>query len=209
MKRKPNYFAIIPANVRYDHELCPNAKLLYAEISALYNMNGKCTAPTSYFADLYQVSKVSIQKWLKLLETKKYIKRAIIYKEDSKQIEMRYISIVNYPNKDYLTTPSKEILTDNNNNISNNNITYSNKERFKKPTVEEIVLYCVEKNYNVIAIQFFDYYESKGWMIGKNKMKDWKAAIRNWHRRNGESKIQRQLNTYNKAKEMIKKINNK
>tara|TARA_Y100000401_G_scaffold52350_1_gene41110 strand:+ start:667 stop:1287 length:621 start_codon:yes stop_codon:yes gene_type:complete len=204
---KPNYYSIIPANVRYDKDLTPNAKLLYAELSSLINMNGKCTAPTRYFADLYEVSRVSIQKWLKVLEDKNYIKRVVVYKEGSKEIETRYITLVNKTNINIDTTPCKNKLIDNNNITysNNNNITYS----FKKPTVEQIVLYCVEKNYNVIAVQFFDYYESKGWMIGKNKMKDWKAAIRNWHRRNGESKIQKQLNTYNKAKEMMNKINNK
>ena len=86
MKDKPNYYAVLTANVRYDHELPPNAKLLYAEISALCNMNGKCTASTKYFADLYNVSKVSIQKWLKALEQKKYINRKVVYKNNSKEI---------------------------------------------------------------------------------------------------------------------------
>ena len=52
MKEKPNYYAIIPAEVRYSKVLTPNAKLLYAEITALCNMNGKCTASTEYFCRL-------------------------------------------------------------------------------------------------------------------------------------------------------------
>ena len=73
MKEKPNYYAVIPAQVRYSKELTPNAKLLYAEITALCNMNGKCTASTEYFCRLYEVSRVSIQKWLKNLEDNNYI----------------------------------------------------------------------------------------------------------------------------------------
>ena len=69
---KPNYYAVIPADVRYSKRLTPNAKLLYAEITALCNMNGKCTASTQYFANLYEVSKTSIQKWLKILEVNKF-----------------------------------------------------------------------------------------------------------------------------------------
>jgi hypothetical protein len=63
--QKPNYYAVIPADVRYNKNLTPNSKLLYAEITALCNMNGKCTASTQYFCKLYEVSRVSIQKWLK------------------------------------------------------------------------------------------------------------------------------------------------
>lgn len=62
---------------------------------------------------------------------------------------------------------------------------YKDKEKTKKfiiPTIEEIEAYCIERNNTIDASQFFDYYTSKGWMIGKNKMKDWKAAIRNWER---------------------------
>ena len=58
--------------------------------------------------------------------------------------------------------------------------------RFVKPTVEEIALYCRERNNGIDAEHFFDYYESKGWTVGKQPMKDWKAAVRNWER-NGYS----------------------
>lgn len=56
--------------------------------------------------------------------------------------------------------------------------------KFIKPTVEEIAEYCRERNNGIDAQQFYDFYESKGWLIGKNKMKDWKAAVRTWERRN-------------------------
>ena len=69
---KANYYAIIPANVRYSN-MKANSKLLYGEISALSNKHGFCFATNKYFAELYNVSKVSIQKWLKQLEDKNYI----------------------------------------------------------------------------------------------------------------------------------------
>nr|DAW15719.1 MAG TPA: endonuclease [Caudoviricetes sp.] len=56
--------------------------------------------------------------------------------------------------------------------------------RFTPPTVEEVRNYISEKGYEVNADNFVDFYESKGWMIGKNKMKDWKAAVRTWNRMN-------------------------
>jgi hypothetical protein len=48
------------------------------------------------------------------------------------------------------------------------------------PTIESINEYCIERKNNIVAQKFFDYYESKGWMIGKNKMKNWQAAVRTW-----------------------------
>lgn len=60
-----------------------------------------------------------------------------------------------------------------------------NKEssRFAPPTIEEVKNYCSERNNKINADQFVDFYSSKNWMVGKNKMKDWKAAVRTWERR--------------------------
>tara|TARA_R100001244_G_scaffold47599_1_gene42408 strand:- start:3875 stop:4480 length:606 start_codon:yes stop_codon:yes gene_type:complete len=199
---KPNYYAVIPAEVRYNKKLTPNAKLLYAEITALCNMNGKCTASTQYFCNLYEVSKVSIQKWLKILEDHNYIKRINIYKLGSKQIEARVITLVNMP--------SKEKFTDNTNiNITNTNLTDSNKKAsFKKPKLNEVKDYCILRKNNIDAEAFIDFYESKGWQIGKETMKDWKACVRTWERRETKkpqtmSKIDSQLNEYLKGKEYL------
>lgn len=55
------------------------------------------------------------------------------------------------------------------------------RKNFVKPTVEEIAAFCKEKNYNINAQQFFNYYESNGWKIGRNSMKSWQAAVQNWN----------------------------
>ena len=55
-------------------------------------------------------------------------------------------------------------------------------ERFDPPTVEEVQAYCSERNNSVDAQTFVDFYASKGWLVGKNPMKDWKAAVRTWER---------------------------
>lgn len=57
------------------------------------------------------------------------------------------------------------------------------KKRFRPPTVEEVEAYCFERNNKVDAERFVDYYTSNGWKVGKNPMKDWKAAVRNWERK--------------------------
>ena len=66
----------------------------------------------------------------------------------------------------------------------------NNKEskKFVKPTIEEIQEYCLERKNGINANAFYDFYESKNWMIGKNKMKDWKACIRTWEQRNKKEK---------------------
>ena len=202
MKEKPNYYAIIPAEVRYSKTLIPNAKLLYAEITALCNMNGKCTASTEYFCRLYEVSKVSVQKWLKNLEDNNHIRRVNKYKPHSKQIECRVITLVN--------VPSKEKLSDNTNiNITNTNLTDSNKKAlFKKPTLDEVKNYCILRKNNIDAESFIDFYESKGWQIGKETMKNWKACVRTWESRENKnpktmSKLDAQINEWQKAKELL------
>ena len=53
---------------------------------------------------------------------------------------------------------------------------------FVKPSVDEVKAYCEERNNGIDAEAFIDFYESKGWKIGKDSMKDWKAAVRNWER---------------------------
>ena len=55
-----------------------------------------------------------------------------------------------------------------------------NNKRFVIPTIEQVEEYCKERKNNVNANAFIDFYESKGWLIGKNKMKSWKAAVRTW-----------------------------
>ena len=59
-------------------------------------------------------------------------------------------------------------------------------KRFTKPTLAEVQAYCNERNNNVDAEHFYDYYEANGWKVGKNSMKDWKASVRTWER-NGYS----------------------
>lgn len=72
--------------------------------------------------------------------------------------------------------------------------------RFIPPTVEEVKEYCWERMNNVDAQRFVDFYESKGWMVGKNKMKDWKAAVRNWERTQ-QSTVVHQAKPTNQNKE--------
>jgi len=85
-------------------------------------------------------------------------------------------------------------------------------KRFVKPTLNDLELYCVERQNKVDIQKFFDHYESNGWKVGKNPMKDWKAAIRTWEKNTFEtasnkkaSKLESQISSWQKAREIISK----
>lgn len=110
----PNYYAVIPAKVRYDDRLRANEKLLYGEISALSNKDGECWASNSYFAKVYKVTTPAISKWISDLEEYGYISIEYIRKVNSKELEKRVI---------YLN----EVLTNVNGGINKKLIGYSQK----------------------------------------------------------------------------------
>ncbi|HBM15777.1 MAG TPA: hypothetical protein DD381_05455 [Lentisphaeria bacterium] len=89
----PNYYSIIPAKVRYDKDLKAHEKLLYGEISSLAQKDGICYATNNYFAELYDVDKTTISKWINKLAQKKFIKIKIIYREGTREIINRFCSI--------------------------------------------------------------------------------------------------------------------
>ena len=178
MKEQPNYYAIISAEVRYDKNLTANAKLLYAEITALLNINGECFATNKYFANLYGKSTVTISKWISELVANGYISTHYIYKGGTKEIERRYIRKLKGGIKENF---KDSISLSKDKHINNKGAS------FKKPTVNDIKEYCLERNNGIDSETFFDFYESKNWLIGKNKMKDWKACVRTWEKRQNKT----------------------
>ena len=88
MNEKPNYYAVIPANVRYDKKLKPNAKLLFGEISSLCNKEGFCWASNKYFATLFEVHEKTIGKWVSQLDKLGYVKSEI-FDNYSRKIYLR------------------------------------------------------------------------------------------------------------------------
>ncbi len=185
-----SYYAIIPANVRYDKRLPANAKLLYGEITALCNEKGYCWASNAYFAKLYEVSNRSITSWLKILKDNGYIKIDIIYREGTEEILYRYVRILHGGIEEKQQPPIEANFQDNttviNNTINTTCEEVEKRKRFIPPTHEEIADYCNSNTYPINIESFIDFYKSKGWRIGNNKMSDWKAAVRNWHRRDKE-----------------------
>lgn len=80
--------------------------------------------------------------------------------------------------------------------------TTTKRKRFEKPTLSQITQYCLERNNNVNAEQFYDYYESNGWKVGKNAMKDWKACVRTWERNGYDRPIKKKNNKQDTLNDM-------
>ena len=88
----------------------------------------------------------------------------------------------NTPTNTVGSTYKEPKIEPKNNNINTNTHAHASKV-FQKPTVEQVRTYCQERHNNVDAQQFVDFYEAKGWKIGQTPMKDWKAAVRTWEKR--------------------------
>lgn len=80
--------------------------------------------------------------------------------------------------------------------------TTTKRKRFEKPTLSQITQYCLERNNSVNAEQFYDYYESNGWKVGKNAMKDWKACVRTWERNGYDKPIKKKNNKQDTLNDM-------
>ena len=89
-----------------------------------------------------------------------------------------------------LSLPNNKVLV--NNKVDNKEIVKKEnniKERFTIPTLEQVIEYCINERQNDVDPEtFYNFYESKGWMVGKNKMKNWKAAVRTWENKNKKEK---------------------
>ncbi|MGN0337878.1 MAG: hypothetical protein ACI4EE_10335 [Lachnospiraceae bacterium] len=146
---------------------------------------GSMVTSIRYLSDRWRWSKDKTMHFLNDLEADGTIKKV----SDTKRT---VLTIVNYDKYQGLVTSER---TQNGHKTdaerTQNGQTKERKEGkrnisniFVPPTVEEVKAYCEEKGYSVDPCQFVDFYESKGWMVGKSKMKDWKASVRTWQRNN-------------------------
>ena len=164
-KELPNYYAIIPATVRYDNRLKPAEKLLYCEITALANKSGYCFAKNKYFAELYNVTIVTISRWISHLKELKYIKTEII-KNEKNEIVSRNIYIVDTPyyqknQYPYLQKGKEGINRNVKDNIINNNIdddifynVINNKSKVQKKFLA--IIKKLEFNYEPYMLKYME-----------------------------------------------------
>lgn len=155
-----------------------------------------------YLADWTNSTKQGVLKSLKSLTEKGYIIKNENIINGVKFCEYyatkfnRVLNKVEWGIKQSLTGGIKQSLP---NNIDIDNIEDNKEEKivrgkFIPPSLEQVKAYCLERKNNVDAERFIDYYASRGWMIGKNKMRDWRAAVRTWER-NGYSQKKEEPNT--------------
>lgn len=195
MAEKKSYFAVIPANVRYDDDLSANAKLLYGEITALCNEKGYCWASNDYFSQLYGKSRITVSRWISELIQKGYI-NSEISKEDGNMrmltplLSKTIIPIIKNDNTPIIKN-DKQNNTLLNNTINNNSYIYSsnsrvkNKKKFIPPTIEEVREYAKSRNSNVDVQKFYDYYSVAKWHDKDGKpVKNWKQRLITWESNN-------------------------
>ena len=184
MEEKPNYYAVIPANVRYDNDLRANEKLLYGEITALAQKTGECWANNKYFSELYEVQPNAIATWIRHLKEKEYI--LVDYEYSGREIAKRIIKIggIQKDNTSYSKRYKGGIQKGEENNTSINNT--SKKEIYKeRPPLEEVRDYCINVRHNNVDYQkFYDYFNEGNWIDSKgNKVRNWKQKIITWEKK--------------------------
>lgn len=180
---KPNYYAILSAEVRYDNRLRPNVKLLYAEITALCNMNMECFASNRYFSELYGKSKGSISGWISELVKYGYISAEYTYKEGTKEIEYRYIKILKGGITANDNTLLKKTIKSNNTSTNNTSININISNR-RKDFVLNVMSFDYDKN---ILNSFVDYWTEPNKSKAKMKFElqqTWSTNLRlkNWEK---------------------------
>ena len=176
----------IPIEIWQNRSLSWNEKILLMEIDSFTAKDRDCYISNEYIAELLGVSvswaskclshllDLGLVRVVKFDGRKRYVESTIQFKADLNESSMQDGTFVQH--------------TDNNEyiNINNNSLYKKGSSRFQKPTIEEIRQYCLEKGYNVDAEQFYNFYESKGWVVGKSPMKNWRAAVSTWNKREKE-----------------------
>ena len=204
MNETPNYYAIIPANVRYS-DLKPNAKLLYGEITALSNKHGFCFASNKYFAELYKVNKNTISSWISDLKNYGFVTVKIERNVDN-QITKRCIGILKK-----MDNPIHEKLKYNNTSINTTSNNISIKEKFEnlvmffdypKEMKLDFINYWTEKSSDRLNAKMR--YQKQATFDVKLRLDRWAKNSAKWNtKKAGTSKLDAQIDEWQKAKSLL------
>lgn len=199
-KLNDNNYINIQSFMVKDLKLKGNELLVYAIIFGFSQTEETAfTGGLQYLAEWTNSTKQGVIKNLKSLAEKGFIVKDERYVSGVKFCEYRstlFNGVLNSNTPEAVNIVERGIKQSLPNNKSdketykqNNNI-----KRFIPPTVEEVAAYCKERKNNVDARQFVDYYTANGWQVGRNRMKDWRAAVRTWERNNFSNSQRRGAN---------------
>ena len=175
----------IPIEIWQDKSLSWNEKILLMEIDSFTSKGHECYISNEYIAELLGVSmswaskclshlmEIGYVKMVRFDGRKRYVESTIQFKADLNNSSMQDGTLVQHTNIE-------------NKYINNNSLYKKSSSHFQKPSIDEIRQYCISRGNKVDPEQFFNFYESKGWIIGKSPMKDWRAAVRTWEKREKE-----------------------
>lgn len=175
----------IPIEIWQDKSLSWNEKILLMEIDSFTSKGHECYISNEYIAELLGVSlswaskclshlmEIGYVKMVRFDGRKRYVESTIQFKADLNNSSMQDGTLVQHTNIE-------------NKYINNNSLYKKSSSHFQKPSLDEIRQYCISRGNKVDPEQFFNFYESKGWIIGKSPMKDWRAAVRTWEKREKE-----------------------
>ena len=178
----------IPREVWENTELNWNEKILLMQIDSFTSADRDCYFSNEYICDLLKVRDRQARECLYHLIDSGYVE---VVRFDGRK---RYIrSALKYQAGWQKTATQGGTIPPHNKqeeeiNINNNNNNNKGRSRFQKPTLEEVADYCRFRNNGIDPEAFYAYYESKGWTIGKSPMKDWKAAMVTWEKKEKEIK---------------------
>lgn len=182
-----------------------NELLVYAIIYGFsQDGEGRFTGSLQYLADWTNATKQGVMKNLKSLCEKKYIckeEKIINGVKFVKYYATELTWVSNKVDRGIEQSSTGGIKQSLPNNKDKDKKEHNKRNIFVPPTIQEVADYCSERNNNVNPEKFVSYYESNGWMVGRNKMKDWKAAVRTWEQNQTNRKPDRGY-TNKKAEEL-------
>lgn len=203
MSIQPKNHIVVQGWMVTDLHLSGNDLLLYALIHGFsQEENQWCTCGLQYMGDWLNIKdKSNVRRIINRLVENNHIVKVDEMINGVKFCKYRSLfdhSVVNHPvvnlttnNIDNVSTKVETSKEDNNPSLFNEEndspsippIVPQNAKRFVKPTIEQVTAYCNERHNGIDPQHFIDYYESNGWQVGRVHMKDWKAAVRTWERK--------------------------
>lgn len=184
-------YIVIQGWMLTDLHLKGNELIIYACIYGFSQLDGQVfSGSLQYLADWTNSTKKGVAKALKSLVEKGYIEKADKFINGVKFCEYRVTKFPRVMNK--VPWGDEQSSLGGGEQSSPNNIDIDNLEnkkvyiRFVKPTLEEVKAYCLERGKGVDPQKWYNHYSANGWMVGRTKMVDWKAAVRTWERSDGD-----------------------